>query len=149
MQTVEGVRIRRVACAVPSHQFTLAEYAPQLFDEKGAKRMARGTGFSKLRIAPADMTTADFCVHAAERVLDGVKREDIGALVFVTQTPDEVLPATSHLLQHRLGLSHDTFCVDVNEGCSGYVSGLYMAALLCKQMQMSVCLLGGGTPSAS
>lgn len=144
---VDGVRVQRIACAVPEQQFTLEEYAPHLFDEKSAKRMARGTGFSKLRIALEDMTTADFCAHAAERVLMGVGREAVGALVFVTQTPDEVLPATSHMLQTRLGLSEDLFCLDVNEGCAGYVSGLYAASLICKNMQAPVLLLAGETPS--
>ena len=147
VHTVEGVCVRRIACAVPKQQFTLEEYAPNLFDAKSAKRMARGTGFSKLRIAPDDMTTADLCARAAEEVLAGVNREEIGALVFVTQTADELAPATSHILQERLGLSENTFCLDVNEGCSGYVAGLYIAANLCQNMKQKVCLLVGDTIS--
>lgn len=68
-----------------------------------------------------------------------------GALVFVTQTPDYVLPATSHILQDRLGLKNDVLCLDINEGCSGYVTGVYVASLLAKQLKSRVCLLGGDT----
>lgn len=65
-------------------------------------------------------------------------------MIFVSQTPDYVLPATSHILQERLGLKNDILCLDINEGCSGYVTGVYTAGLLAKQLNKAVCLLGGG-----
>lgn len=147
IHVIEGVRIKRIACTVPQQQYALAEYAPNLFDEKSAKRMARGTGFAQLRIAPEQVTTADLCAQSAEHVLAGVDKEQVGAMVFVSQTPDYVLPATSHVLQNRLGLSNDTLCLDINEGCAGWVSGLYAAANCCKNMKTDVCFGGGDTIS--
>lgn len=144
---VDGVTISRIACALPKQQLSISEYAPNLFDEKSAKRMAKGTGFSKLRIAPEEVTTADLCAAAAERVLGGIDRSRIGSLVFVTQTPDYTVPATSHVLQDRLHLGNDVLCLDINEGCSGWVTGLYTATLLCQATDAPVCLLAGDTPS--
>jgi len=51
-------------------------------------------------------------------------------LIFVSQTPDYVLPATSCVLQSRLGLSKDCAAFDINLGCSGYVYGLWVASQL-------------------
>lgn len=147
MRYVGGVAIPRIACALPRQKLSLVEYAPNLFDEKSAKRMAKGTGFSRLRIAPADMTTADLCVAAAERILGGSDRSAVGSLVFVTQTPDYTVPATSHAIQERLRFGNDVLCLDINEGCSGWVTGLYTASLLCHNTKRPVCLLGGDTPS--
>ncbi len=144
---VDGVTISRIACALPKQQLSISEYAPNLFDEKSAKRMAKGTGFSKLRIAPEEVTTADLCAAAAERVLGRIDRSRIGSLVFVTQTPDYTVPATSHVLQDRLHLGNDVLCLDINEGCSGWVTGLYTATLLCQTTDAPVCLLAGDTPS--
>jgi 3-oxoacyl-[acyl-carrier-protein] synthase-3 len=42
----------------------------------------------------------------------------------VTQTPDYHLPATSPLLQKRLGLSENCLALDISLGCSGFVYGL-------------------------
>lgn len=147
MRYVDGVAIARMACALPKQKLSLVEYAPNLFDEKSARRMAKGTGFSMLRIAPAEMTTADLCAAAAEQVLDGIDRSTIRSLVFVTQTPDYALPATSHVLQEQLHLGNDVLCLDINEGCSGWVTGLYTATVLCKNTNAPVCLLAGDTPS--
>lgn len=147
LTTISGVSVEGVSCAIPQQHYPIAEYAPNLLDAKSAKRMARGTGFATLRITPVNMTTSDLCEEAAVPVLAETDKESIGALVFVTQTPDYVLPATSHALQHRLGLGNDTFCMDINEGCSGYVTGLYTAALLTKQMKTNVLLLCGDTIS--
>ena len=140
---IDGIRIKSMACAVPKQKLSLVEYAPDLFNEKSAKRMAKGTGFSYLRIADENTTTADLCVAAAEKFFLDIDRTSIGALVFVTQTPDYILPATSHVLQARLRLRNDVFCLDINEGCSGYVTGLYVSAMLAKQLNTRVCLLGG------
>lgn len=145
LNTIHGVDIAAISCAVPQTCLPLAEYAPELFTEKSARRMARSTGFSKIRVAGENVTTADLCVAAAKPVLQGVDPASIGALVFVTQTPDYVLPATSHILQARLGLPSDVLCLDINEGCAGYATGIYTAALLARQLGKRVCLAGGDT----
>ena len=120
---------------------------PNLLDEKSAKRMARGTGFSALRITPNNVTTADLVEKAAEPILACEQKDEIGALVFVSQTPDFVLPSTGHILQNRLGLGHDTLCIDISEGCSGYITGIYNASLLAKQLNKKVLFLCGDTIS--
>lgn len=149
LNCVEGINIKAISCVVPRNKVTIQEYAPQLLDEKMAKRMARGTGFSALRIADENTTTADLCAKAAECIFSDYDRNGIGALVLVTQTPDYMLPATSHILQHRLKLSNDILCIDINEGCSGYITGLYTSCLLALSLRKPVCLLAGETPSKS
>lgn len=147
LQCVNNISIARIACSLPKQCFSLTEYMPSLFDEHSAERMAKRTGFSKLRIASEYMTAADLCQAAAEHVLEGIDRNTVGGLVFVTQTPDYAVPATSHLLQERLNLRNDTFCLDINEGCSGWIEGLYIAALHCANTGCAVCLLNGDTLS--
>ena len=147
LTTIHGVAVNSISCTIPKHHYAIAEYAPDLLNEKTAKRMAKGTGFATLRITPDNMTTADLCVEAAKPVLADTGKDSIGALVFVTQTPDYILPATSHALQERLDLRHDVLCLDINEGCSGYVTGLFTASMLAKQLKENVLLLCGDTIS--
>ena len=45
----------------------------------------------------------------------------------MSQTSDYRIPATAPLLQHRLGLSTDTLCMDLSLGCSGYIFALSAA----------------------
>lgn len=73
---------------------------------------------------------------------------DIDALIFVTQTPDWSIPATSHWLQDQLGLKADCICIDVNEGCAGFEHGYYLACTLLKAGNCkNVLLLAGDTIS--
>ena len=144
---VKGVGIPEIVCALPAQSYTLTEYAPNLLNDKTARRMAKSTGFTTLRIAPEGMTTADLFVAAAEKLLATRKRQEIAGLVFVSKTPDYDMPATSHALQHRLGLSSETICLDINEGCSGFVTGLYVAACLAERLNAPVLLGAGDTIS--
>ena len=142
-----SVSLKALACAVPSQKFTLAEYAPDLVDRKSAEQIARVSGFRSLRIAPEEMTTSDLCVSPAMRILDDFGRGDVGAVVFVSKTPDYVSPATSHILQARLGLSPNVSCLDINEGCSGFIAGLYVSLLIAGEIRAPVLLCGGDTNS--
>ena len=147
MNTVDNVSVKSVSCALPKQSFTLLEYAPNLLDEYNANRLSNKTGFNTLRIAPEHMTASDLIVHAAEPLLNDVERDEIGAVIFVSKTQDYALPATSHLLQTRLHLNQHVLCLDINEGCSGYVKGLYTASLLAKNMNRPVLLTAGDTSS--
>lgn len=72
----------------------------------------------------------------------------MNALIFVSQTPDYVLPATSCVLQNRLGLSTHCAAFDLNLGCSGYIYGLLSAfGLISENGIKRVLLLVGDTVS--
>ena len=144
---VKGVKVSEIVCALPSQHFAPIEYAPDLLDEKHARLMARDIGISQLRIAPDDMTASDLFAFAAEKILEHRNRSDIAAVVFVTQTADYRFPATSHILQDRLGLGNNVLCLDINEGCSGFMTGLYVASTLARNLKAGVLLGVGDTLS--
>ena len=148
MSFVDGVKVESIACTLAANKVPVQEYVADLFPtEKTLNRFIKTTGFSHLRISSNDVTTADLFAKSAEQILADTKPEEIGGLVFLTQTADYILPATSHILQDRLGLRNDIICLDVNEGCAGYVTGLYTAALLAKNLNKKVLLGGGDTNS--
>lgn len=123
--------VKAIATTVPASALDLRE-ASELGTPQELARIIAGTGIRKIRVASTGMTTSDLCLEAGNRVLDqlSVTRESIDAVVFVSQTPDHLLPATSATLQHRLGLKKDCLAFDLNFGCSGYIYGLLQAHLL-------------------
>lgn len=146
----ENINIDVISACLPDKVLSLVEYAPDLITEKEVKRFVKNTGFSHLAIADDNVTASDLCFEAAENIFknSAYSKNDIDALVFVSQTPDWYLPATSHYLQYKLGLSDDVLCFDINEGCSGYVQGLYLASVLIQSKQCKkVLLLAGDTIS--
>ncbi len=130
MKTViNGIQIRAVGAWLPPKVLELRSLG-ELYGATEVENIIRTTGVERVRLAAEDMTSADMCQKAADYLFEkeGIDREIIDGLVFVSQTTDWILPATSIALQHRLGLSQDVVCMDVHYGCSGYVYGLFQAA---------------------
>lgn len=126
---VSGVRLAGLASAVPDQVQTVDDDA-RVFGEVEAHKICENIGVLSRRIAPDDVTASDLCVAAAERLLKelGWERDSIRAVLFVTQTPDYIAPATACTLQDRLKLPKSCAAIDLNMGCSGYVYGLATAA---------------------
>lgn len=127
--TTSNVVLSGISSAVPEQRAGMEELASQ-FGEDEAQRISALTGVVSRPIAPAGICSSDLCFEAAEKLLQQLDwdRESIGAVIFVSQTPDHQLPATACFLQHRLGLPASCIAFDVNLGCSGYVYGLSIAA---------------------
>lgn len=143
---LRNVEFRAISCAVPDHVVDNDHYVKNFGD--GVAKFAKMTGVTSRRIAPVGQTASDLSCVAAKKVLDSnrVSGEEIDALIFVSQTPDYVLPATACVLHHRLGLKKTCLAFDINLGCSGFVYGLFVAASLCQQEGIrSVMLCGGDT----
>ena len=86
------------------------------------------TGIKKRWIADKNETSLDLATKAALKLLKKFDSKKIDTLILVTQTPDYFLPASACILQDRIGLSKNTKCFDVNQGCSGYIYGLSIAS---------------------
>ena len=122
--SIKGVRVRGISACVP--QNTKSNYDLKILDPEDIKRFIASTGVIQRRIANEHITTSDLCYRAAQKLLSDLAwpKEEIECLIFVTQTPDYILPATSCLLQQRLGLREECFVLDISLGCSGWIYGL-------------------------
>lgn len=122
--TVRNVSLKGIASCVPANMEENAGLP--LFKEDEAQKFSASTGIFRRRLADKNTTTSDLCYYAAEKLITelGWEKDSIECLVFVTQSPDYILPATSCILQERLGLGIDTYAIDISLGCSGWVYGL-------------------------
>lgn len=144
---INGVRISGIASAVPANVRTI-EDDKKTFGEEEAVKLSATTGVKKRYIPSKGQCTSDLCFDASEVLLSELNypKNSIDALIFVSQTPDYFLPATSCILQHRLGLPKSCIAFDVNLGCSGYVYGLWIAASMIMSGNLGrVLFLAGDT----
>ena len=79
----------------------------------------------------------------------GVDRSEIDLLVFVTHSSDYKMPATSILLQQRLGLSTSTIAFDVGLGCSGFLYGMGIVYSMMEHQALRKALLLAGETCGS
>lgn len=148
LSTVKNIRIGGIAAAVSNNWTSLLDCSDE--DASIVKKFTRKTGVKGRYNAGIKQTTSDFCYVAAKKLLEekNVNLNEIGVLVFVTQTSDYTLPATACLLQDRLGLSRDCIAFDVNLGCSGFTCGLNIAMSLLNNSNKNKALLLAGDTSA-
>ncbi|RWY57320.1 3-oxoacyl-ACP synthase III family protein [Mucilaginibacter gilvus] len=90
------------------------------------EKLIKNTGVQRRHIIAPGTCTSDLCFAAAEKLIADLKwdKSEIEGLIFVSQTPDYILPATSCILQNRLGISTECLTLDISLGCSGFVYGL-------------------------
>ena len=143
---VKNVAIKGISACVPAKE----DKTTDIYKWGGAEAFIESTGIAGRRRADDSTTTADLCACAAERLIDslGWDKQEIEAIVFVTQTPDYILPATSCILQERLGLSTGCYTLDISLGCSGWVYALsVIGALMQNGGIRKGLLLAGDTPT--
>lgn len=120
-----NVGISAMSACVPSRVIDNYKYT-EFFPEEEVKKVVDKIGVYERRFADEHTCASDLCFAAAEKLIEDnqINREEIDLLVFVSQTADYRMPATSILLQNRLGLPMSTIAFDVNLGCSGFLYGL-------------------------
>ncbi len=146
---IEEVKISAMAAAVSNTWTALTDMETQEDPEVIAK-FSKKTGVKGRYDANLNQTTADFCFAAAKAILKEKKisPDEIGILVFVTQSADYSIPATACILQERLGIPKDCIAFDVNLGCSGFSYGLNIVASMLKTSSADKALLLCGDTSA-
>ena len=119
------------------------------FSEEQIKKTIKMIGVESRFWANKNTTAMDLCIESAERMLNenNFDRNDIDGLIFVSQTPNLRMPASSFIAHEILKLKKECAVFDVNLGCSGYVYGLWLANSLIKSGLKKILLLAGETPS--
>ena len=125
---IHNVRMTGVSACVPKEVVHSEDFP--FFDKEGAEVFNNTVGIRERRLGPDSLCASDMCQAAAEKLLAelGWEKESVDMLVFESVTGDYKTPPTSCLLQDRLGLSEDCFCVDIPMGCCGCMYAMNVAA---------------------
>ena len=121
MLCYEGIGITAMAAAVPRRIIKNLEYT-EFFPADQVKEVVDKVGVLERRFADEETCSSDLCYAAAEKLIadNNIDRNEIDLLVFLSQTPDYRMPATSIILQDRLGLPQSCVAFDIQLGCAGF-----------------------------
>ncbi|WP_415988094.1 3-oxoacyl-ACP synthase III family protein [Butyricimonas virosa] len=150
LQEINNIEIVGIAAAVPKYvEYNLeCEIIGSIEDRE---KFIETTGIvSRHIVGDSCIRTSDMCYEAAEKLISELRwiKEEIDCLIFVSQTGDYIFPATSCILQSKLGLSKECFTLDINLGCSGWIHGLTtISALMQNGCFKKGLLLVGDTSS--
>jgi 3-oxoacyl-[acyl-carrier-protein] synthase-3 len=121
-------RIIGTGSYVPERVLTNADLS-RMLGEDVDEFVSGVLGIRERHVCGDDESTADLATGAARRALEaaGIAAEELDLVVLATDTPEYISPATSVVVQHRLGAKRaGTF--DINSACAGFVTALDTAS---------------------
>lgn len=142
-----AIGIRSVSYALPEKVLSNDELA-DLYQDWSAEKILAKTGIARRHVAKEDECASDLAFLAAKKLFaqSDLTAGDVDFIVFMTQSPDYILPTSACILQDRLGIPPSAGAFDVNLGCSAYIYGLMLAkALVSGGMAKNVLLLTADT----
>lgn len=112
------------------------------------RRVEARTGVYRRHVSRGESSLDLARVAVDKLIADHPEAGEVDAILFCTQTPDQVMPPNATLLHEHLNLGEDVFALDFTLACSGYVYGLAQAhALLTAGLASSVLLVTADTYS--
>jgi 3-oxoacyl-[acyl-carrier-protein] synthase-3 len=113
---------------VPEKVITNADM-DRILGESVGDWLVQNVGIRERHVMADDQATSDLCVGAARQALQraGTRPEELDLIIIATDTPDYLSPATSSVVQAKLGaVNAGTY--DLNCACAGWVTALDVAS---------------------
>jgi 3-oxoacyl-[acyl-carrier-protein] synthase III len=119
--------ILSVASAVPSAVLTTVELAERLGVTEDW--IVSRTGIRARPVAAPDERLSDFAARAGRDALSraGLEPADVDLVLVATLTQDELMPNAAPIVAYEVG-AHGAGAIDLGAACTGFLSGLSLAA---------------------
>jgi 3-oxoacyl-[acyl-carrier-protein] synthase-3 len=121
--------VKGLGMYVPEKMLTNEEIEQMLGRPGTADWLVENVGIKQRHIMADDEVTSDLALHAGREALENadIEPDELDLIILSTDTPDYISPATSVVVQYKLGAKNaGTF--DVNCACAGLVTSLDIAS---------------------
>lgn len=130
------VRIKGIITIIPENESLFDDEVKNYeFSEETSRKLKETMGYNKHRLAEEGSTITEYACYGFENLFkDGyITPSEIDALLVVGSMMDYILPPTSNIIQGKLGLKEDCYCLDIAQACAGFEIGLIQAFQLLNQ----------------
>ncbi|MEN3015760.1 MAG: beta-ketoacyl-ACP synthase III [bacterium] len=121
-----GVEIKGLGIYVPPRKVTNFELEKMM--DTTDEWIYQRTGIKSRYIVDDGTSTSDLAYIAARQALENANVNRIDYIILATNSPDYIIPATSSVLQGKLGI--DAGSIDVFSGCTAFVYALIVSSSL-------------------
>lgn len=137
-----GYSIRKISYHLPK-KVERNDQLKILYPEWEIDNVVKKIGIFQRYISDENETSLDLGLTASIKLFTEYKvsSEEVDSLIFVTQSPDYLLPPSSCILQEKLSLKKNILALDINLGCSGFVNTLAVATSLINSQMVRNCLI--------
>ena len=144
-----SVKLDHIVTYFPERILTNNDLARH-FTETSADQIFKNTGIKQRYVSAPLEIASDMAVRSAEKLFAefSADKNEVDFLIFCSEGFDYIAPASSCIVQDRLGLSKNIGCIDLPYGCSGYIYGLGIAnGLLAANMAKKVLFVTADIPT--
>jgi 3-oxoacyl-[acyl-carrier-protein] synthase-3 len=137
-------RIGGILSVLPNREIAFEEEIKNYnFSPAKSMKLKLVMGYNKHRIVDEMTNVSDMCVFGIKYLIELglLEQEDISALILVTQSFEHFLPPTSNIIHGKLELDTNILCMDINQGCAGFIIGLIQAYMLLEQESVKKVVL--------
>lgn len=145
--TFEGKKISAILGVLPENEVYFEdEVGNYSFPEKQTLRLKKVMGYEKHRISKETSTVSDFAIAGIRHMLDNkwIDKDEIGAVIVVTLCPDYFVPHISNIIHAEFDLCSDVICLDISQGCCGFVLGLWQSFMVLEHIKDKKVILVNG-----
>lgn len=123
-----GIKISHIEYHLPDYILTNQEIG-ELHPNWDMNKTSDKTGVFSRHIAKTDETAFDLATFAVRKLFNNspINIEEIGGIIFCTQSPDYIMPSNAFLLHKEFNFKSHVWCFDYNLACSGFIYGLAIA----------------------
>jgi 3-oxoacyl-[acyl-carrier-protein] synthase-3 len=129
LNMVHSAIVTGLGIYIPEKMLTNEDIEQMLNRPGTADWLVENVGIKQRHIMAEDEVTSDLATNASREALEnaGVEAEELDLIILSTDTPDYLSPATSVVVQDKIGAKNaGTF--DVNCACAGLVTSLDIAS---------------------
>jgi 3-oxoacyl-[acyl-carrier-protein] synthase-3 len=127
-------RISGMLAILPSNEVMFEDEINNYnFSEAKSLKLKAAMGFkSKRVVAENSITSFDLITTGLDYLFDNglLEKNSIDAILFISQSPDYIMPPTSNLIHGKYDFDERVFCLDINQGCAGFIIGLQQGFML-------------------
>jgi len=142
--TFNNKRISGILTVLPRKELRFDDEVENFnFPPAKSMKLKVAMGYNTHRIADDGVCASDLCIAGLDYLFENklLDKNEIDALLFISQSPDFLLPPTSNIIQGHYGMKQDMICMDINQGCAGYELGLIQAFMLLEQASIHKVVL--------
>ena len=139
-----NVRISGILSVIPENEsFFDDEIGNYEFSEETSLKLKETMGYNRHRLAEEGSTISDYACFGLEYLIEKglLDPKEIDALFVVGSLMDYIMPPTSNIIQGRLDLKEDCYCLDIAQACAGFEIGLIQAFQILQQESVSTVVL--------
>ena len=143
-----GAIIKHISYCFPKKAITNKDLSKK-FKSYNFERFEKKVGIKKRYVCTKNETALDLALNSVEKLFkeNNINKDQVGFLIYVTQSPEYFLPTTACIIQDKCGLPKNMGAIDINLGCSGYSYAVGMATKLLSESIKNILIVTSETYS--